>query len=95
VRDCERLPGHHKTYIYGSVVHVMTAWIARRQSRHHRQAAELAAAHLESVQQRVQPGLVRGEGLDRGAGNSERKIVGRRGDQLASGRAPGAGCGRY
>jgi len=31
VRDCERLPGHHKTYIYGSVIHVMTAWIARRQ----------------------------------------------------------------
>jgi hypothetical protein len=49
VRDCERVPGHHKPYIYGSVIHVMTAWIARRQSRHHRQAAELAAAHLESV----------------------------------------------
>jgi hypothetical protein len=32
VRDCEHLPGHHKTYIYGSVIHVMTAWIARRQS---------------------------------------------------------------
>src|SRR5262249_11831360 len=28
-------------------------------------------AHLESVQQRVQSGLARGEGRDRGAGNSE------------------------
>jgi len=36
VRDCERLPGHRKTCLYGSVIHVMTAWIARRQSRHHR-----------------------------------------------------------
>ncbi len=32
----ERLPGHHKTYAYGSVVHVMTAWIARCQCRHYR-----------------------------------------------------------
>jgi len=36
VRDCERLPGHHKTYAHGSVIHVMSAGIAPRQSRHHR-----------------------------------------------------------
>jgi len=55
----------------------------------------LASAHAESVQQRVQPGLAGSEGRDRGAENSEWKIVHRHGDQLASGRAPGAGCGRY
>jgi transposase len=32
VRDYERLPGHHETYIYWSMIHVMTARIARRQS---------------------------------------------------------------
>jgi hypothetical protein len=89
VRDCERLPGHHKTYIYGSVIHVMTVWIARRQSRHQRPCCRWPR------EQRVQPGLARGEGRDRGAENSEWKIVHRRGDQLASGRALGADCGRY
>jgi Bacterial protein of unknown function (DUF899) len=33
--------------------------------------AKLAAAHLETVQQRVQPGLARGEGRERSAENSE------------------------
>jgi len=55
----------------------------------------LAAAHLESVQQRVQPGLARGEGRDRGAEYSEWKSVKGHGDRLASGRAPGANCRRY
>jgi transposase len=30
VRDYERLPGHHETYIYWSMIHIMTARIARR-----------------------------------------------------------------
>jgi transposase len=32
VRDYERLPDHHETYIYWSMIHIMTARIARRQS---------------------------------------------------------------
>ena len=30
VRDHERLPEHHKTYLYWSMIHVMAARIARR-----------------------------------------------------------------
>jgi hypothetical protein len=32
VRDYERLAGHHETFIYWSMIHVMTARIACRQS---------------------------------------------------------------
>jgi len=32
VRDCERLPGHHETYLYWSMIHIMAARIARRQA---------------------------------------------------------------
>ncbi len=32
VRDYERLPGHHETYLYWSMIHVMAARIARRQA---------------------------------------------------------------
>jgi transposase len=32
VRDYERLPEHHETYIYWSMIHVMAARIARRQA---------------------------------------------------------------
>jgi transposase len=32
VRDYERLPGHHETYLYWSMIHIMAARIARRQA---------------------------------------------------------------
>lgn len=32
VRDYERLPGHHETYLYWSMIHIMAARIARRQT---------------------------------------------------------------
>jgi len=32
VRDYERLPQHHETYLYRSMIHVMAARITRRQS---------------------------------------------------------------
>jgi transposase len=32
VRDYERLPQHHETYLYWSMIHVMAARVARRQS---------------------------------------------------------------
>ena len=32
VRDYERLPGHHETYLYWPVIHVMAARLARRQA---------------------------------------------------------------
>jgi transposase len=32
VRDYERLPEHHETYIYWSMIHVMAARLARRQA---------------------------------------------------------------
>jgi len=32
VRDYERLPEHHETYLYWSMIHVMAARVARRQS---------------------------------------------------------------
>ena len=32
VRDYERLPQHHETYLYWSMIHIMAARVARRQS---------------------------------------------------------------